>query len=84
VALAGFSMGGEMARYIGRYGTERVLKAMLLGAVPPFLLKTGDNPEGADKSVFDGMLATARGAPHSLAATHAQQLNALMLDLLGS
>lgn len=57
VALAGFSMGGgEVARYIGRYGTGRVSKAMLLGAVPPFLLKTDDNPEGVDKSVFDGML----------------------------
>ena len=56
--LAGFSMGGgEVARYIGRYGTGRVAKAMLLGAVPPFLLKTADNPEGADKAVFDGMIA---------------------------
>jgi non-heme chloroperoxidase len=60
-ALAGFSMGGgEVARYIGRYGSERVAKTMLLGAVPPFLLKTGDNPEGVDKSVFDGMLAGVR------------------------
>ncbi|MGX9216833.1 alpha/beta fold hydrolase [Massilia varians] len=59
--LAGFSMGGgEVARYIGRYGSERVSKAMLLGAVPPFLLKTGDNPEGVDKSVFDGMLEAVR------------------------
>ncbi|WP_036170980.1 alpha/beta fold hydrolase [Massilia sp. 9096] len=59
--IAGFSMGGgEVARYIGRYGTERVAKAMLLGAVPPFLLKTGDNPEGVDKSVFDGMLEGVR------------------------
>ncbi len=55
--LAGFSMGGgEVARYIGRYGSERVSKAMLLGAVPPFLLKTADNPQGVDRSVFDGML----------------------------
>ncbi|MES2524803.1 MAG: alpha/beta hydrolase [Gemmatimonadota bacterium] len=55
--LAGFSMGGgEVARYIGRYGTERVSKTMLLGAVPPFLLKTADNPHGADQSLFDGML----------------------------
>lgn len=55
--LAGFSMGGgEVARYLGRYGSKRVSKAMLLGAVPPFLLKTPDNPEGVDKSVFDGML----------------------------
>ena len=39
--LAGFSMGGgEVARYLGRYGSERVSKAMLLGAIPPFLLKT--------------------------------------------
>jgi non-heme chloroperoxidase len=61
VALAGFSMGGgEVARYIGTHGTERVSKAMLLGAVPPFLLKTGDNPKGVDKSVFDGMLEGVR------------------------
>lgn len=59
--IAGFSMGGgEVARYIGRYGTGRVAKAMLLGAVPPFLLKTDDNPEGVDKSTFDGMLAGVR------------------------
>ena len=55
--LAGFSMGGgEVARYLGRYGAQRVSKAMLLGAVPPFLLKTPDNAAGVDKSVFDGML----------------------------
>ena len=65
VALAGFSMGGgEVARYIGRYGSERVSKAMLLGAVPPFLLKTDDNPEGVDKSVFDGMLDGRAKGPH--------------------
>jgi non-heme chloroperoxidase len=59
--LAGFSMGGgEVARYIGRYGTDRVAKAMLLGAVPPFLLKTADNPDGAPKELFDGMLAGVR------------------------
>ncbi|GLC25788.1 alpha/beta fold hydrolase [Roseisolibacter agri] len=59
--LAGFSMGGgEVARYIGRYGQERVARAMLLGAVPPFLLQTPDNPDGAPKSLFDGMLAGVR------------------------
>ncbi len=59
--LVGFSMGGgEVARYLGRYGSERVSKAMLLGAVPPFLLKTPDNPEGVDQSVFDGMLDGVR------------------------
>jgi len=58
VVLVGFSMGGgEVARYIGTYGTERVSKAMLLGAVPPFLLQTEDNPHGAPQAVFDGMVA---------------------------
>ena len=58
VVLVGFSMGGgEVARYIGRYGTARVAKAMLLGAVPPFLLKTDDNPDGAPREVFDGLIA---------------------------
>jgi non-heme chloroperoxidase len=55
--LVGFSMGGgEVARYIGRYGTGRVAKAALLGAVTPFLLKTADNPGGVERSVFDGMI----------------------------
>jgi non-heme chloroperoxidase len=58
VVLAGFSMGtGEVTRYLGRYGSERVGKAVLLGAIPPFLLKTDDNPEGVDRSVFDGIKA---------------------------
>lgn len=58
IALIGFSMGGgEVARYIGRYGTGRVAKAGLLGAVPPFLLQTDDNPHGAPRAVFDGMRA---------------------------
>jgi non-heme chloroperoxidase len=55
--LAGFSMGGgEVARYIGKYGTERVHKAVLVAAVPPFLLKTDDNPDGVDGKVFDGFI----------------------------
>jgi non-heme chloroperoxidase len=55
-ALVGFSMGGgEVARYIGRHGTERVSKAVFMAAVPPFLLKTSDNPNGVDASVFDGI-----------------------------
>lgn len=55
-ALVGFSMGGgEVARYIGRYGTERVGKAVFMAAVPPFLLKTPDNPGGIDIGVFDGI-----------------------------
>jgi non-heme chloroperoxidase len=45
--LVGFSMGGgEVARYIGRYGTERIARAVFVSAVTPFLLKTGDNPDG--------------------------------------
>ncbi|HEY8042959.1 MAG TPA: alpha/beta hydrolase [Streptosporangiaceae bacterium] len=58
VVLAGFSMGtGEVTRYLGTYGSARVRKAVLMGAIPPFLLKTGDNPEGVDQSVFDGIKA---------------------------
>jgi non-heme chloroperoxidase len=54
--LVGFSMGGgEVARYLGTYGSERVEKAIFLSSVPPFLLKTPDNPNGVDKSVFDGI-----------------------------
>ena len=57
-SLVGFSMGGgEVARYLGKYGANgRVAKAVLIGAVTPFLLQTGDNPEGVDKSVFDGIV----------------------------
>src|SRR5206468_9322825 len=55
-ALVGFSMGGgEVARYLGAYGSERVTKAAFLAAIPPFLLKTADNPEGVDASVFEGI-----------------------------
>lgn len=57
VALVGFSMGGgEVARYLGTYGAgERVTKAVFMAAVPPFLLKTEDNPIGVDGSIFDGI-----------------------------
>jgi non-heme chloroperoxidase len=55
-ALVGFSMGGgEVARYLGKYGSKGVSKAVFISAVPPFLLKTPDNPEGVDGSVFDGI-----------------------------
>jgi len=53
VVLAGFSMGsGEVVRYLATYGSERVRKAALLGAIPPFVLKTDDNPEGVDGKAF--------------------------------
>ena len=54
--LVGFSMGGgEVARYLSKYGSDRVSKAVFMSAIPPFLLKTSNNPEGVDGSVFDGM-----------------------------
>jgi len=54
--LVGFSMGGgEVARYIGKYDTKGVSKAIFISSVPPFLLKTPDNPEGVDGSVFEGI-----------------------------
>jgi non-heme chloroperoxidase len=58
VVLVGFSMGtGEVARYLGTYGSARVSKVALLGTIPPFVLKTADNPEGVDREVFDGIKA---------------------------
>jgi len=55
-ALVGFSMGGgEVARYFGKYGSEGVSKAVFISSVPPYLLKTSDNPEGVDGSVFKGI-----------------------------
>jgi len=64
--LVGFSMGGgEVARYIGKHGVDRVTKAAFLGAIPPFLLKAADNPSGIDASVFkgiqDGLIADRPG-----------------------
>jgi non-heme chloroperoxidase len=47
--------GGEVARYLGKYGSKGVGKAVFLSSVPPFLLKTPDNPEGVDSAVFDGI-----------------------------
>jgi non-heme chloroperoxidase len=54
--LVGFSMGGgEVARYIGKYGSKDVSKAVIISGVPPYLLKTAENPEGVDGSVFAGI-----------------------------
>jgi non-heme chloroperoxidase len=56
--LVGHSTGGgEVARYIGRHGTSRVSKAVLIGAVPPIMVKTASNPQGLPLSVFDGIRA---------------------------
>jgi non-heme chloroperoxidase len=60
VTLVGFSTGGgEVARYIGRHGTSRVKKAVLVSAITPLMLKTADNPGGVPKEVFDGFRAAA-------------------------
>jgi non-heme chloroperoxidase len=52
--------GGEVARYIGRHGTKRVAKTVLIGAIPPLMLKTPDNPEGAPIAVFDQLRAAVQ------------------------
>lgn len=55
-SLVGFSMGGgEVARYIGKFGSKGVSKAVIISGVPPYLLKTADNPEGVDGAVFEGI-----------------------------
>jgi non-heme chloroperoxidase len=59
VTLVGHSTGGgEVARYIGRHGTSRVAKAVLIAAVPPIMLKSAGNPEGLAIEVFDGLRAS--------------------------
>jgi peroxiredoxin len=60
VVLVGFSMGtGEVARYLGTYGSTRVAKAAFLASLEPFLLQTSGNPHGVPQSVFDGILEAA-------------------------
>jgi len=55
-ALVGFSMGGgEVARYLGKFGSKGVSRAVFVSSIPPYLLKTPDNPEGVDGSVFEGI-----------------------------
>jgi non-heme chloroperoxidase len=61
VTLVGHSMGtGEITRYIGKYGTKRLHKAVLIGTLGPYLVKAPDNPEGIDASVFAGIQAGLR------------------------
>ena len=81
-ALVGFSMGGgEVARYLGKYGSERVRAAAFVAAVPPFFLKAADNPEGLDISVFDGIRAAlAADRPAFLSQFFANFFN---VDVLG-
>src|SRR6202035_1249471 len=61
VSLVGHSMGtGEITRYIGKYGTKRLRKAVLIGTLGPYLVKAPGNPEGVDPKVFDGIRAGLR------------------------
>ncbi|QKZ05259.1 alpha/beta fold hydrolase [Pseudomonas eucalypticola] len=56
--LVGFSMGGgEVARYLGRHGSQRIAKAVLVSAVTPLMIRRDDHPEGMDPSIFDGIRA---------------------------
>jgi non-heme chloroperoxidase len=76
--LVGHSTGGgEVARYIGRYGTNRVAKAVLISAVPPLMVKTAANPEGLPIEVFDSFRS-------SLAKDHSQYYKDLALPFYGA
>ena len=88
--------GGEVARYLGRHGTKRVAKVVLIGAVPPLMLKTAANPGGdqivpiADsamlsaKLVKHAQLKVYQGAPHGLCTTHKEQVNEDLLAFIKS
>jgi non-heme chloroperoxidase len=61
VALVGFSMGsGEVTRYIGKYGTKRIRKAVLIGTLGPYLIKASDNKDAVDGKVFEDIKAALR------------------------
>jgi non-heme chloroperoxidase len=82
VVLAGFAMGtGEVARYLAVHGPRRVKSAVLVAPLLPFLLKTDDNPDGIDRSVFDGI--TARIAADRPAAMKDFLDRSYNIDLLG-
>ncbi|MBD3881611.1 alpha/beta hydrolase [Phormidium tenue FACHB-886] len=70
VMLVSHSMGGgEVARYLSRYGTSRIAGAVLISTTTPFLLKTADNPDGIDKQVFDQMVIELQhDRPHYFAS----------------
>jgi non-heme chloroperoxidase len=80
--LVGFSMGGgEVARYLARYGTARVAKAVLLAAVTPMLLQNASNPDGAPQGIFDQMLnGLAADRPNFLAGFGKQFMGAGLLN----
>lgn len=82
VTLVGFAMGaGELARYLGAYGAKRVRSVVFFASLPPFLLKTPDNPSGIDDEVFD---AVQRGLAADRPAYLARFLsNSYNVDVLG-
>ena len=72
--LVGHSMGtGEVTRYLGTYGSERVRQAVVVSPIPPFLLKSADNPDGVDQSAIDGVV-------RSIAADRFVYLSAFLHD----
>jgi pimeloyl-ACP methyl ester carboxylesterase len=77
-ALCGFSMGtGEVARYLGNYGSDRLSRVGFLGPIPPYLLKTADNPTGVDRSVFDGIMDAIRSDRYAYLASFLKEFYAL-------
>ena len=84
--------GGEIVRYIGRHGTKRVAKVILIGAVPPIMIQTPENPKGllpiADsaelsvKLVKNAKLIVYPGAPHGMCTTEKDKVNADLLAFL--
>ena len=79
--------GGEVARYVARYGQpqDRVAKAVLVSAVPPLMLKTKNNPLGTPIEVFDGSraaLAIYPGYPHGMLTIHADVINPDLLNFV--
>ncbi|WP_404712316.1 alpha/beta fold hydrolase [Sphingomonas sp. MMS24-J13] len=73
-ALVGFSMGGgEIARYLTRYGHAKVAKAALISSVVPYMLKTDDNPDGVDREVFEDMKGQIRKDRFAFLQTFAKQ-----------
>jgi non-heme chloroperoxidase len=82
VVLAGFAMGtGEVTRYLAGHGSARVSAAVLVAPLLPFLLKTDDNPDGIDRSVFDGIaMRTAADRPAAMKDFMDRAYN---IDLLG-
>jgi peroxiredoxin len=82
VTLVGFSMGGgEVARYFGRFGSDRIGKAVFVSSVAPFMLKTADNPDGVQKEEFDKMMQGVKDdRPKFLAGFGKQFVNWGMID----